>query len=198
MRSPTGKRVLLTLAALFLLWQSVKLTPQLPQFAGVDWPWRILLAWVYNLFVTGVFAFAGFAYPTQRLLPPAYYRIHRPARLDWWYRRLGVAYFRSALLATLWRGKEQSARYFNGRRDGVAQLREQSEKSEFGHLIPLVILTGVSSWLVASGATWLALATQVINVIGNLYPVLLQRFHRMRLQRLERLTRDRLGGTARR
>ena len=182
-----GKRALLTLASAFLLYQSIRLTPQFPNVAGAGWPLTLLIGWGYGLFVTGIFAFAGFAYPTQRLLPAAYYRVRRPDVLRRWYRRLGVSWFRGALLATLWRGKEQSGRYFNGRRDDLHHLRVQSEKSEFGHLLPLIVVTGVAVWLLARGAVRLAVVMQAVNVVGNFYPIVLQRYHRQRLDRIGRL-----------
>ena len=182
-----GKKVLLTLAAAFLLYQTVRLTPQLPRVADAEWGLTLFLGWFYALCVTGVFAFAGFAYPTQELLPDGYYRVREPARLRKWYRWLGGAWFRRVLLATLWRGKEQSGRYFNGRRDDLRHLSVQTEKSEFGHLLPLVILTGVAVWLLLRGAVRLAVVMQVVNVAGNFYPILLQRYHRQRLDRIGRL-----------
>ena len=178
------RKLLLTLASLFLLWQSGKLAPQLADLRDASAPLLVFVAWVYCLFVTGIFAFAGFAYPTERLLPEGYYRITNPPRLRRWYRILRVDWFRSALLATLWRGKEQGRRYFNGRRDGIQHLRRQSMKSEFGHLVPFLLLTAYAGYLAFQEAYALAAAVFLINVAGNLYPVLLQRYHRMRLQRL--------------
>ena len=178
------RKLLLTSASLFLLWQSCKLAPQLVDLHDASAPLLIFVAWVYCLFVTGIFAFAGFAYPTERLLPEGYYTITNPPGLRRWYRILRVDWFRSALLATLWRSKEQGRRYFNGRRDGIGHLRQQSMKSEFGHLVPFLLLSAYAGYLSFRAAYVLAAAVFVINVVGNLYPVLLQRYHRMRLQRL--------------
>ena len=183
-----GKKVLLSLSSAFLLYQTARLTPHLPLVADAGWPLTLFVGWLYALCVTGIFAFAGFAYPTQRLLPAGYYRVRKPAELRKWYRWLGGEWFRRALLATLWRGKEQSGRYFNGRRDDLRYLREQTKKSEFGHLLPGVILTGVAAWLLLRGAEGLAVVLQAVNVVGNGYPILLQRYHRQRLDRIGRLT----------
>jgi hypothetical protein len=47
------------------------------------------------------------------------------------------------LLATLWKRKKQRKEYFNGTKNGIANMVEQSMKSEFGHLIPFVLLAGI-------------------------------------------------------
>ncbi|MGB3798492.1 MAG: hypothetical protein WA952_01685 [Lewinella sp.] len=178
------RKLFLTTASLFLVWQSWKFAGQLYGFRNGSLPEIILVAWVFNLFVTGIFAFAGFAHPTERLLPDSYYHVSKPGLLRRWYHLLRVDWFRRALLATLWRGKDQGKRYFNGRRDGVANLRMQSMKSEFGHLLPFILLSLYAGYLAYRSAYLLGAAIFFINVIGNLYPVLLQRYHRMRLQRL--------------
>ncbi len=188
------KKIILTFASLFLLWQSIKLAGNLQYLESSSWAITVLVAWLFNLFVTGIFAFAGFAYPTQRLLPRSYYDIHRPINLLWWYKLLKVGWFRRALLATLWRSGKQSKRYFNGRRDGIPTLKLESMKSEFGHLIPFVILTGYSLYLLSRQTYGLAFMVMLINLVGNLYPILLQRFHRERLRRLEVSHDHRLGG----
>jgi hypothetical protein len=59
---------------------------------------NLLLAALIVLFVTGVFAFVGFAYPTKKLLPLSYYLIKKPAHVSWWYKLLGVKYFKIFLL----------------------------------------------------------------------------------------------------
>ncbi|WP_157974398.1 hypothetical protein [Lewinella sp. IMCC34183] len=178
------KKLLLTVASVFLLWQSLKLTGSLLHLRPDGVLGLLFLAWVINMFITGVVAFAGFAWPTQRLLPETYYHIHRPARLMRVYRLLGVGLFRRMLLATLWSSAAQRARYFDGRRGGMNRLDVQSRKSEFGHLLPLIAITGVAGYLLLHGRYRLAILTLIVNVAGNFYPILLQRYHRLRIARL--------------
>ena len=184
------RRILFTAASAFLLWQSVKLVGSLRYLHPESLAGSLFLAWIINLFITGVFAFAGFAWPTQRLVPEGYYGIQNPALLLRTYRFLGVGLFRRILLATLWRGEVQRARYFDGRRGGLAALDTQSRKSEFGHLLPLIVISGLAVHLLVLGRYRLAILTQLINLVGNLYPILLQRHHRLRIERL----RARLSG----
>ncbi len=57
-------------------------------------------------------------------------------------------------------------------------------KSEFGHLLPFVVIVVVSVYLIMIGKSRLGVASMIINLIGNLYPVILQRHHRMRIQNI--------------
>ena len=112
-----------------------------------SWGLIIVVAWLLNLFITGIFAFAGFAFPTQKLLPNAYYQIYQPQTLVKAYKFLGVELFRKMLLATLWKSKKQRKKYFNGKKNGIENLIEQSMKSEFGHLIPFLLISLISIYL---------------------------------------------------
>ena len=143
------------------------------------------------MMVTGAFALSGFVFPTDRLLTERSYRIRRPERLGALYRGLGVDVFRRALLATLWRRRAMQRAYFDGSASGLDHLAARSRASEFGHVVPFVLLTVAGSMWIASGAAGLGLWTLAFNVLGNLYPVLLQRHHRMRIQRMRAITQRR-------
>lgn len=90
------------------------------------------------------------------------------------------------LLATFWKDQKQRQKYFDGSKNGIENLRIQSMKSEFGHLIPLVIISLVIIYLMLIGKIILGVMTLFWNILGNLYPIILQRYHRMRIQILER------------
>lgn len=181
-----GKKILLSFASIFLVWQSYELLRNIDKIEISNWLSIIFVAWLINMFVTGVFAFSGFAFPTQRILPSRYYKINKPSKLKVFYKVLKVDLFRQALLATLWKSQKQRKNYFNGRKNGIANLEEQSKKSEFGHLVPFVLIFFLSIYLFSLGLVKLSLSTFFINIIGNLYPVILQRHHRMRIQIIKR------------
>ena len=86
------------------------------------------------------------------------------------------------LLATFWKGQKQRRKYFNGKKNGISNLEEQSMKSEFGHLIPFIIICFLCLYLIVIGQSKLAVFTLLINFVGNLYPIILQRHHRMRIE----------------
>ena len=98
------------------------------------------------------------------------------------YKALRVDLFRKMLLATLWKSRKQRGKYFNGKKNGISNLVEQSMQSEFGHLIPFIAICFVSTYLIVIGEIKLGVFSLLINLIGNLYPIILQRHHRMRIQ----------------
>ncbi len=173
--------------------QSYKLLENIHRVDEYSWGVAFFLAWVLGLFVTGIFAFAGFAFPTQRLLPDSYYKIWFPERLDMVCRVLGVEVFRKMLLLTLWRNKKQRRGYFDGKRTGISVLEVQSKKSEFGHLLPFVLILAIGLYFFIIGLQRLAAFTLLINIAGNFYPILLQRHHRMRIQALRERLEGRVG-----
>jgi hypothetical protein len=180
-----GKKILLSLASAFLIWQSYDLLTKIHELEVKSLIVLFFLAWVINMYITGIFAFAGFAYPTQKLLPQSYYKIHHPQKLNHAYKRLKVGWFKKFLLATFWRSTQQRKKYFNGKRTGISTLTEQSMKSEFGHLLPFIILNLVGIYLITLHLLALGMFTIILNIIGNMYPVILQRQHRMRIQRIK-------------
>ena len=187
------RRFGLTAASLFLAYQSVRLVVAVRTGGALPVGLEVFLALLFNLFVLGAFAFAGFAWPTWRLLPGAYYRVRDARALATWSRRLGLEGYRTVLLATVWRSRRQRDRHFTGRRADLGRLAEQSRSAEFGHLVPMVLLLGVSAWTALRGEWVLAAVTLALNVFANAYPVLLQRHHRMRLDRLRAYTSRRAG-----
>lgn len=160
------KKVLLSIATIFLIWQSVDLLRNIDQLEINSWGLIIFIAWIVNLFITGIFALSGFAYPTQKLLPKLYYEVLHPKRLKKIYEILGVDLFRQMLLVTLWKNQKQRKRYFNGNKNGISNLVEQTMKSEFGHLLPFVILSILSSYFILTGNIELGFISLLINLIG--------------------------------
>lgn len=184
------KKIFLSIASVFLIWQSYVLLTKIHEIEVDSLGLWFFLAWIINMFITGVFAFLGFAFPTQKMMPSSYYQIQNPEKLKTLYERLGVEWFKKFLLATFWRNRDQRKRYFNGKRAGISNLVEQSMKSEFGHLIPFIIITVVSVYLFAINLHALSLFTIILNVIGNMYPIILQRQHRMRIQSIMNKIRE--------
>lgn len=176
------KKIFLSIASAFLLWQSYELLSKIHEIRVDSVGLWFFISWIINLFITGVFAFLGFAFPTQKILPLSYYQVQDPEKLKALYETLRVEWFKKFLLVTFWRNRDQRKRYFNGKRAGISNLVEQSKKSEFGHLIPFIIINVVSVYLFAINLHSLSLFTIFLNVIGNLYPIILQRQHRMRIQ----------------
>jgi hypothetical protein len=180
------KRILFPLISAFLAYRSIELLTIFTSTTAADisYPIGIALAFLLNLFVTGIFAFIGFAYPTSRILPGSYYRIDYPQTLKAVYRSMGGKYFKVLLLLTFWGKEKNRKRYFNGTRAGISNFDFQTRQSEFGHVGAFVALLGISLWLVVQGHIFTSVVTTIINVLANFYPILLQRIHRIRLSRV--------------
>ena len=180
------KKILLLTLSLFLIQQSYNLLGNIAGWKTLTLGVSIFLGWVVNMYITGIFAFAGFALPTQKLLPESFYKINQPKKLKSLFKKLKGEWFRKFLLATVWRSKAQQAKYFDGTLSGIEHFETQSKKSEFGHLFPFIILTPVGIYLIIKGLVAFGVATLVFNILGNFYPILLQRHHRMRIDVLRR------------
>lgn len=185
--APIPQRVFFTLMSAFLVQQSFNLTNLF--FSGENFGWgaQLFFAALINLFITGVFAFGVFALPIEKFLPTAYYKINNPKNLKHWFGKLGVERFRAFLLATFWKKKEMQKGYFDGTTEGLKIFEIKTKKSEFGHLMPFIILTILCILLVKTQQWYLIVFTMFINIIFNFYPIPLQRHHRMRLARMKKI-----------
>lgn len=184
------KRVFYVLFALFLAFQSYGLCEWLFSARPTSWQWSIILAFLLNLFVTGVFAFLVFALPTERLLPDSYYHIKRPKKLQTFGKIIGIEGFRRFLLATVWKNKEKQKGFFDGTTDGLDNFETNTKKSDFGHMIPFIILNVIIVLLSFYGKWITALTTLIINIVFNFYPIILQRLHRIRIERMRKILRQ--------
>jgi hypothetical protein len=151
---------------------------ELSNFEGV------VISFLLTLYITGVFAFIGFAYPTNRILTDAYYKIKNPKKLNYVSKVLGVKYFKILLLIAFWGWKKNRKKYFNGTKKGLQNFVFQTKQSEFGHLGAFLVILISSVILLVYGYTYVVSIMTLINILGNVYPVILQRMHRARVQRL--------------
>ena len=180
------KKILFPLFSVFLFYRTLELLKQVKGTNPLDYSNTeiAVIAILLALFVTGIFAFIGFAYPTSRLLPETYYRIKNPKRLLQVCSFLGIRYFRTFLLVFFWGWQKNRRKYFNGTRSGIHNFLYHARQSEFGHLMAFVSLLLTGLLLLFYGHVLLFLLLTLINVIGNLYPVLLQRHHRIRINKV--------------
>ena len=144
----------------------------------------LIISFLFTLFVTGIFAFIGFAYPSSNILPDRYYKIKNPLILKWIYKVLGIKYFRLLLLFAFWGRKNNRKKYFNGTKKGLKNFIFQTKQSEFGHLGAFIVILISSIILLVHGYVFLVIITTLINIIGNLYPIILQRSHRIRIEKM--------------
>ncbi len=144
----------------------------------------LIISFLLTIFITGVFAFIGFAYPSSRILSDKYYEIKNPKVLNYISKVLGIKYFRSFLLFSFWGRINNRKKYFNGTKRGIGNFIFQTKQSEFGHLGAFVVIIISSIILLVHGYIFIVIVTTLINILGNVYPVILQRSHRMRIEKI--------------
>lgn len=182
------KKIVFPLISIFLVYNSIKLIHLIFDFSTDNFSLFaiIVISFALNLFITGVFAFIGFAYPTNRLLPNTYYHIKNPKILTSTYNLLGVTYFKMMLLRAFWGKEKNRKKYFNGTKSGIQQFDFQTRQSEFGHLGAFVAVLIVAFIFLFKGYLFIFIITSIINIISNLYPIILQRMHRLQIERITR------------
>lgn len=120
-------------------------------------------------------------------LPDAYFRIRRFERSGKFYEALGVRWFRYLVpdgdLANRWRRRTRPSFAIVTNRSLARAFVARTRLSEKSHAVLLVIgvLSSLHAWRIGwdGWAMYIALG----NVPVNLYPILLQRYTRARLER---------------
>ncbi len=178
------KKIVFPIISVFLLANTLELIKQLiahdPQKQALIW------AFLLCLYITGIYAFVGFAYATHQLFPSRYFTLTNPRRLQRVYHSLGVEPFKKILLWAFWGRRKNRQKYFDGSRQGLNNFVYQTKQSEVGHAAAFITILGVSLLLLFHGRVVVFVGMSIINIIGNLYPVILQRYHRLRIERLSK------------
>lgn len=182
----TLKKIAFPLFSLFLCYRSIDLmrTLVLSEPNGYGSIEVLIIAFLLTLFITGIFAFIGFAYPSSRILSDRYYEIKNPKSFGYISNVLGIKYFQALLLFTFWGRGNNRKKYFNGTKKGLTNFIFQTKQSEFGHLGAFVLITISSFVLLAHSYVFIVIIMTLINIIGNAYPVILQRSHRLRIEKI--------------
>ncbi|MDN3686351.1 hypothetical protein [Cyclobacterium jeungdonense] len=141
-----------------------------------------MFAWVVNfLLMTALMAY------TETLQPPlrsSYFDTKNWEAGGTVYRWLGVHVFRRMLVWIGWEKLSRASNPVKKNRAALKKLEYQTRQSEFGHAIIFIIVL-VFGIVVAflygvRQSFWLFF----LNIILNLYPIVVQRYNRPRLQRV--------------
>jgi hypothetical protein len=71
------KKILLPFASVFLIWQTHDMLKDIEKMRGESIVNLLFIGWLISLYITGIFAFIGFAYSTQKILHDAWLRKHK-------------------------------------------------------------------------------------------------------------------------
>ena len=161
------KKILFPLFSIFLIYRTIDLVNNLlamdiSEFSFME---SIFVAFLLNIFITGIFAFPGFAFSTNRILPSNYYAINNKQVLLNFYNIFGIDIFRKALLFFFWGLKKNRKIYFNGTKGGLENFIHKSKQSEFGNLSSFTLILLISIALLIKGYILLVAITIIINVL---------------------------------
>jgi hypothetical protein len=101
------------------------------------------------------------------------------------HRRLGAWWYMRFLHLVGWERLTRRGAVFTGTRASLAALDRQTRQSEFSHLIIAVLVTTVSAVAALAGAWDAAVWLSGLTLVLHVYPILLQRALRARIQRLQ-------------
>ncbi len=176
------QKVLLVSFSAFLIWQSFGLVSTIAhQTSTTSLTDLVVQSVLLNLFVTGIFL-VGYAFPLHKLLPESYYRAVESRSFAAVCNILHIELFRKVMRITFWNPRNSRKHFFNGTRSGLAQFEDNTRISESSHIFAFACILAVSLSLGSAGNIGLAIVANLVNVFFNLYPAVLQRYHRLRLQ----------------
>ncbi|WP_091105929.1 hypothetical protein [Micromonospora citrea] len=156
--------------------------------AGALFGYGFAFAWVVHF--ASMAWITGWIRQAQPALSGGHWRVRpwEPAL----YRRLGVWWYARLLRRLGWERVVRDQRSFDGGRSGLAALARDTRRSEFAHQMLAFLglgLAGAALLLGARGAAgWLA----VLTVLLHVYPVLLQRALRARVERAAATAAERI------
>lgn len=108
------------------------------------------------------------------------------------YERLGINLFRKLLVWVGWEKLGKATKPVGKGAETLANLHYRTKIDELGHLIILIIVS-VFTVVVAVRFGWAkAMPLLVSNILLNLYPMMLQRYNRPRIQGAMALSRRKL------
>lgn len=112
------------------------------------------------------------------------------------YERLGVLWYRRILLATPLRYFNTSIRFSAADRnlETLQAVRTNMINAEMSHWIAFAAMLTLNLVVLWYRGTGIAVAYLIFNIIGNLYPSLLQQYNRQRLAKVMRLHSSRNPG----
>ncbi len=105
------------------------------------------------------------------------------------YEKFGVTIFRKILVLIGWEKVIRKSTPIEKNTSALKNLYLQTKKSEFNHLIILIIVSVATVCVAIQYGVIKSLWLVILNVLLNLYPILLQRYNRPRIARMLNLSK---------
>jgi hypothetical protein len=107
------------------------------------------------------------------------------------YEYLGINFFRKLLVWIGWEKVIRKSYPIEKNTKVLENLHYQTKKSELEHLVILVIVFGFNVFVAFKFGVLKSLWLLLLNILFNLYPILLQRYNRPRIERALNLSKRR-------
>lgn len=148
-----------------------------------------LFAWILNfLLMMCVFSF------TESLKSPfssSYYEQKKWEEKGKVYELLGIHFFRKLLVLIGWEKLNKKANPVDKNTKALLHLHYRTKQSELGHIIIFFVVLGFTVYVAFTFGILKAMWLVLLNIVLNLYPILLQRYNRPRLERAIILSKHR-------
>lgn len=148
-------------------------------------PHSFVFAWDINFAL--MLAVSSYTTTFNPKLTSAYYNPKKWEANGILYKWLGVNIFRKLLVLIGWEKVIRVASPVKKNLDAIKNLEHGTRQSEFNHLIIFFIVLAMNIFVVFRYGLTQSLSLFILNVIFNVYPVMLQRYNRPRLQRALRI-----------
>jgi hypothetical protein len=146
-------------------------------------------AWALNfLLMAGALTFTE---TLKSELTSSYYTTKPWERGGRIYELFGVNLFRKLLVLIGWEQLNKKTNPVERNTQALVHLHYRTKQSELGHLIILIIVLAFNLVVAFRFGILQSLWLLALNVVLNLYPIILQRFNRPRLERAIRISAQR-------
>lgn len=107
------------------------------------------------------------------------------------YESFGINIYRKLLVLIGWEKLNKKSNPMEKNTKALMHLHYRTKQAELGHLIIFIIVIGFNIFVAFKFGILKSLWLLVLNILFNLYPVLLQRYNRPRLERAISLSKRR-------
>jgi hypothetical protein len=148
-------------------------------------------AWILNFML--MMCVLMFTETLKSKFDSAYYKTKDWEKKGKIYESFGINIFRKLLVLVGWEKLNKKANPVKNDLESLIHLEYRTKQSELGHLIIFFIVLGFTIYVALKFTFAESLWLLFLNIIFNVYPILLQRYNRPRLQRALALFRYKAG-----
>lgn len=170
---------------------TIGLTYGIVKYIGVT---GFLFAWILNFML--MMCVLMFTETLKPKFDSGYYKTKDWENKGKIYENFGINIFRKLLVLVGWEKLNKKSNPVKNDLEALVFLEYRTKQSELGHLIIFFIVLGFTIYVALKFTFAESLWLLFLNIILNVYPILLQRYNRPRLQRALALFRYKSGQSA--